>query len=1608
MGAIEEYRARRAKRLAEKAGARLDEKDKVAEYKKRRAARLKARGYRADAPYQEPTNEEVAQLQGSRGGGGGHGNTRLPFGLCKRFGIDIDPNWQPKDAWDALAGKGITPNSAFEALKKGEDPAKPKVFKIGGKEYSKIAMKVRGKLVDLYGTDSNGEQYKITSRGWGEGTNEFMARIAKDYGLPEEQISISKKDREGLEKLRKSDEIWAERKRKKAERIAEFEAKAERFGSEKFIDISVVVQDNGRVYFRGKNDYGRDVRASGTDDMTWEEAIKAARERGGHDIEYYLKDEKAKKEYEKYRGKSEPKVYKVGAFQYSNLLGKQESNTKEYTVYYDDKDGRRSQLSFSAKADAMRWLKKRGIDEFEDADAGGKVNPMEMDLPKPIFETGNTGYTAVKVHLRGGKYEMVGTNFNGEQKKLVTADSLDKMRTMYERQGGNWDDVTLVKKKVPSWMKSDKKEYVERKGEKYGNLSVEQKKLYGGTLIQWIISGADEDGKKAEVIFGTKAEALNYLKKEGVQKIKLEGKEYDPQQFDETKLDGKKAENIESCLKTYRRQEKLSELSCVDDYKRRRAARLKARGYRADAPYQEPTSEEVAQLQGSRGGGGGHGNTRLPFGLCKRFGIDIDPSWTPKDAWAALAGKGITPEKAFEALKKGEDPGKVGTEGETAVKAEPVKKIVSKDYGDAEYGELEGKERTWGKPTEKWELRGKKIDGTGSGGFAPAYMSISFRTKTDMMAYLKDKGVEEFADPETGEVVNPKEMDIPEPALKIKTYRGTTGYTALTLGLRGGRYVLTGTDYDGGKVKLGDWSTIDKAKDYVQRFGGKVEDMKMSPALKKREAERVAWLKSDKKEYFEKDGVKYGDVEISYGGYYGWTISGESEDGQKVSVRANTKAEAMQYLKEQGVQKVRINKDTFNPQEYEIPKTVAEVDGHKYQKLEIGFVSGYYGSRAVLIGTDLDGKQSYVLNQLTSGSTYADFEKTIKKYGISEDQIEISDENKAKIEQIKKEEIEKERRKAEFEAKAEWFRGSRYSDVEISSGLFGPELYGYTESGDKRRIATSDGWSELKQYLAGCRKGDADIERYIKDDSVRKSYEEYKKGIKEFEAKAKEFGGRKYANVKISRAGDNFVVHGVDESGRKAVISYEDSYADLEKMFDAEGYTVDMFDVDENAAKAIDTAKKAKEAIASGKYYSLGKTDRAYKDVRIEQDSDGWKIKGTGTDDKEHDVETVTSWNDAIKKLSKYGVSGYKVKDKSGAEMGMPSMGMHSVMLMKKPDGGFAVYADTPSDTHKVMHEAKTEQEARKWLRENNVPDGGVKTRGMNPNDSVVRSIVPKTLTKFDEHRMNAIEGSFVDEWSSDEKQEACDMLTEMFKQGKPRAFRSSNSMFGILTEGYKSQIEIGHGGAAAADDIQARKALSKKMYGHSGMGKTEYEKYGFLGSPNEAEDWNASTKSYGGGVPVLYTFKKDSLEDRMTYTYGDSLNSEQRLKAAGYGGSKPTIEGFTSAYSKDDLKRAFSMYKRYKDGQLSFNDFMRNALDRADNHYLELQYHGDVTAKDIESLGFYDKSGIDIAFKNLDNAQRKQILEVLKNNDISIYYRENGYNVDAREYLENKYGAGV
>ena len=74
-------------------------------------------------------------------------------------------------------------------------------------------------------------------------------------------------------------------------------------------------------------------------------------------------------------------------------------------------------------------------------------------------------------------------------------------------------------------------------------------------------------------------------------------------------------------------------------------------------------------LSGGKTGDGkrGHGNTRLPYGLCKKYGIDVPPGTTPREAWELLKGKGVNPKEEYRKLKergeRKERRGQKGAEG---------------------------------------------------------------------------------------------------------------------------------------------------------------------------------------------------------------------------------------------------------------------------------------------------------------------------------------------------------------------------------------------------------------------------------------------------------------------------------------------------------------------------------------------------------------------------------------------------------------------------------------------------------------------------------------------------------------------------------------------------------------------------------------------------------------------------------------------------------------------------------------------------------------------------------------------------------------------------------
>lgn len=248
-------------------------------------------------------------------------------------------------------------------------------------------------------------------------------------------------------------------------------------------------------------------------------------------------------------------------------------------------------------------------------------------------------------------------------------------------------------------------------------------------------------------------------------------------------------------------------MDAIERYRKRRDERLSKRGYRAD-----DEEEEAGNSGGNSGGGnkGGHGNTRLPYGLCQREGIEVGKGWSPRDAWDALAEKGITPAGEFSKRSGKKTIIKTGSA--------TYSNVGVKKYGDTYsiVGDM--------------EQFGKKSTGAA---FA------HFKNKDEMFACLQEYGVNSVKDPDTGKTVNPMKMDLPKTVAK----KGERRFTELVLGTRtakGGApfadrsFTLFAKDFDGKKIQMGDFKTEEEAMRFASdKLGCKDSDLKRSRDYKK-------------------------------------------------------------------------------------------------------------------------------------------------------------------------------------------------------------------------------------------------------------------------------------------------------------------------------------------------------------------------------------------------------------------------------------------------------------------------------------------------------------------------------------------------------------------------------------------------------------------------------------------------------------------------------------------------------------------------------------------------------------------------------------------------------
>ena len=90
--------------------------DAVQKYRLNRIRRMEQKYGKYHGPNVRFDDDEETNNKGNSSRGG-HGNTKIPFGLCQREGIKVGKDWTPKDAWSALEGKGISAGAIYKQLR---------------------------------------------------------------------------------------------------------------------------------------------------------------------------------------------------------------------------------------------------------------------------------------------------------------------------------------------------------------------------------------------------------------------------------------------------------------------------------------------------------------------------------------------------------------------------------------------------------------------------------------------------------------------------------------------------------------------------------------------------------------------------------------------------------------------------------------------------------------------------------------------------------------------------------------------------------------------------------------------------------------------------------------------------------------------------------------------------------------------------------------------------------------------------------------------------------------------------------------------------------------------------------------------------------------------------------------------------------------------------------------------------------------------------------------------------------------------------------------------------------------------------------------------------
>ena len=564
-------------------------------------------------------------------GGGNHGNTRIPFGLCQREGIEIGKDWTPEDAWKALEGKGYSPDEVYKNLKEtGKATKEPAKREMSDEEANEIVRSYRETKTSLENKKKLAERLRTEASNDANYARFLGGELAK-FELQEEQAKFhADKVPESKEALEKElEEIQS--RRNVADKKWKWSYKVPKQGTKARKEYDKKLEEAGG-YDKMMEDRNKDFDAIDPDH----------RKRYLEDNLYYFN------EYEKRHRLTENKRSVVEDYENRAKQKWEQAETAEKEVERLEKELSGMEEDYQ-EASKFKFSSYDTCESFDDVEEkmrrdgclkGGEKpfwGEIELDTVKQIATHIGTFYEKVP-EMKG----LLGTPYVKEMEQGIFAGSEGTKNVVLN------DRYFSYLKVLESSLEECIKEGFHPEGVKVDSVILHEYSHQMDSYLTQKFFEIDQslvmDKETGELFnFSTRVlrdvcKNLNMSEKECKDAVsKYASKDYLFLSSDSGFFNGKNLEFFAEAMSEY-----------MSSYNPRPVA---VEVWNVTQKYLKKLHQD-SRMDEDEEEGGNHGNTKIPFGLCEREGIEIQKGWTPSDAWEALKGKGYSPSEVYENLKK--------------------------------------------------------------------------------------------------------------------------------------------------------------------------------------------------------------------------------------------------------------------------------------------------------------------------------------------------------------------------------------------------------------------------------------------------------------------------------------------------------------------------------------------------------------------------------------------------------------------------------------------------------------------------------------------------------------------------------------------------------------------------------------------------------------------------------------------------------------------------------------------------------------------------------------------------------------------------------------------